>query len=448
VNYRGQKGNLFDVGAEVSITPANNQNSLPGTVAVAATTGPGTLASSFANTDVIDGVTLATGNVILIKDQADPTENGVYTVAASGAPARTTGWTNGVGLQAFQKTVEISGGAVNKGKFFVQTNNVLSPFISIGSTPLIFAQDPNQMVNQKAILAATAQALTRHNVKPLFSQPFAREDGGVITWDNDILENFYSKQPVNVATTAALAANTYSAGVLTASGNGALAAIDGYAPQVGDRILVKNEAESQTFTLSGVPASGAFVANYNGNPSASILWGDNAAAIQTKLRAVPGLSQATVAGSLASETLTIALIGVQNPSLFTITSNTLQTVAPAAITITVAAVAATGPVNNGIYVVTSLGGVSSEWALTRALDCSEGSAGADPDFQVRFGMCAFVLGGTVNGKSTFFQSTASPIVFGTTAQVFLNLTTVMTTNQVNQPVDGNQNIDSQEYAQA
>jgi len=53
-----------------------------------ATTAAGTLASSFENGDSIDGITLATGDRILIKDQADPAENGIYIVAASGAPSR------------------------------------------------------------------------------------------------------------------------------------------------------------------------------------------------------------------------------------------------------------------------------------------------------------------------------------------------------------------------
>lgn len=48
----------------------------------------GTLASDFEDGDVIDGVTLATGDRILIKDQTDPTENGIYLVNASGAPTR------------------------------------------------------------------------------------------------------------------------------------------------------------------------------------------------------------------------------------------------------------------------------------------------------------------------------------------------------------------------
>lgn len=60
-----------------------------GTVRVA-TTANGTLATAFANTQTIDGVTLATGDRILIKNQSAPAENGLYIVAASGAPARAT----------------------------------------------------------------------------------------------------------------------------------------------------------------------------------------------------------------------------------------------------------------------------------------------------------------------------------------------------------------------
>jgi len=53
-----------------------------------ATVSAGTLASSFANGSIIDGITLATGDRILIKNQAAPSDNGIYTVNASGAPTR------------------------------------------------------------------------------------------------------------------------------------------------------------------------------------------------------------------------------------------------------------------------------------------------------------------------------------------------------------------------
>lgn len=55
----------------------------------AASTANGTLATAYANGQVIDGVTLATGNRILIKNQTTGAENGIYVVTA-GAPTRAT----------------------------------------------------------------------------------------------------------------------------------------------------------------------------------------------------------------------------------------------------------------------------------------------------------------------------------------------------------------------
>lgn len=87
--------------------------------------------------------------------------------------------------------------------------------------------------------------------------------------------------------------------------------------------------------FSDVAASGTFEVQFGGNASAAINWNDTAAQIQTKLRAVPGLGGVIVTGSIASETLHIQLAGVYgaSPTIST-TSNTLQTSAPAAITIT------------------------------------------------------------------------------------------------------------------
>lgn len=53
-----------------------------------ATVAAGTLASSFANAQTIDGFALVTGDRILIKNQASQFENGIYTVNATGAPTR------------------------------------------------------------------------------------------------------------------------------------------------------------------------------------------------------------------------------------------------------------------------------------------------------------------------------------------------------------------------
>jgi hypothetical protein len=54
----------------------------------AATAVAGTLATSFENGDTVGGVTIATNDRILIKNQVDATENGIYIVNASGAPTR------------------------------------------------------------------------------------------------------------------------------------------------------------------------------------------------------------------------------------------------------------------------------------------------------------------------------------------------------------------------
>jgi hypothetical protein len=53
-----------------------------------ATTTAGTLSTDFCNGKPCDGGTIATGDDVLIKNQADPSENGIYTANASGAPTR------------------------------------------------------------------------------------------------------------------------------------------------------------------------------------------------------------------------------------------------------------------------------------------------------------------------------------------------------------------------
>jgi len=102
----------------------------------AATTAAGTLASDFENGDAIDGVTLATGDRILIKDQADASENGVYVVAASGAPSRATDFDSNdeVTSGAF---FFIEEGTINGDAGFVLTTN---GSITLDSTDLTFAQ--------------------------------------------------------------------------------------------------------------------------------------------------------------------------------------------------------------------------------------------------------------------------------------------------------------------
>ena len=74
---------------DTAITTVTNLFTSKGTVKLATTTN-GALATAYANGQSIDGVTLATGDRILLKNQTAQAENGVYTVNASGAPTRAT----------------------------------------------------------------------------------------------------------------------------------------------------------------------------------------------------------------------------------------------------------------------------------------------------------------------------------------------------------------------
>jgi uncharacterized protein YjbI with pentapeptide repeats len=102
----------------------------------AATTANVTLASALENGDVLDGVTLATGNRVLVKDQSTASENGIYVVASSGAPTRSIDADTGAEVTS-NFAVFVEEGSVNADSGFTLTNNGA---ITIGTTSLVFTQ--------------------------------------------------------------------------------------------------------------------------------------------------------------------------------------------------------------------------------------------------------------------------------------------------------------------
>jgi hypothetical protein len=100
----------------------------------AASTANAALASAFENGDTLDGVVLATGDRILIKDQTTASENGIYVVNVSGAPTRAADLaaaSDGKGI-----AVTVTNGTVNNDRVYIQTTDPAT----VGTHNLSFSQ--------------------------------------------------------------------------------------------------------------------------------------------------------------------------------------------------------------------------------------------------------------------------------------------------------------------
>jgi hypothetical protein len=102
---------------------------------VAATTENVNLANALENGDTLDGITLATGNRILVKNQTTTSENGIYVVQASGQPTRATDFDTATEVDSGD-FVFVYSGTVNASSGWVQTNRPAT----IGTDPIVFTQ--------------------------------------------------------------------------------------------------------------------------------------------------------------------------------------------------------------------------------------------------------------------------------------------------------------------
>lgn len=91
----------------------------------AASTANVVLATGCANGSSLDGVTLATGDRVLLKDQTTASENGIYVVAASGAPNRSEDCDDASDFRA--ASVFVEEGSANADKAWNQTAESVNP---------------------------------------------------------------------------------------------------------------------------------------------------------------------------------------------------------------------------------------------------------------------------------------------------------------------------------
>jgi len=101
-----------------------------------ATTAAVTLSTDLENGDTLDGVTLATGDRVLVKNQSTGSENGIYVVKASGAPDRALDANSDADVTSGMFTF-VEQGTVNGNSGWVLTTD--NP-ITLDTTALTFAQ--------------------------------------------------------------------------------------------------------------------------------------------------------------------------------------------------------------------------------------------------------------------------------------------------------------------
>ena len=98
-----------------------------------ATTANISLATDLENGDILDGIILSTDDKVLVKDQIDSTENGIYKVVASGMASRDPDYDTVVELVG--QFVVVLAGTTNVDKTYLSTSDNRGP---IGNANIFF----------------------------------------------------------------------------------------------------------------------------------------------------------------------------------------------------------------------------------------------------------------------------------------------------------------------
>jgi hypothetical protein len=143
-----------------------------------ATTGNINLSNALENGDTLDGITLATGNKILVKDQTDATENGIYDVVASGAASRNTEFDTVAELAG--QMVVVQEGSTNADKFFLCTTDNSGSIGSVNITFTVVVPSNVGDVTLNGVQTLTNKTLT----SPVISEVVSVSNGNISVLPN------------------------------------------------------------------------------------------------------------------------------------------------------------------------------------------------------------------------------------------------------------------------
>ena len=200
-------------------------------IVVAATTANIDLASDLENGDTLDGVTLVTDEKILVKDQSDDTENGIYKVVASGTASRDPDFDTVAELAG--QLVIIQEGTVNADTIYLCTTDGTG---SIGSVSITFSK-----------------------VQPQFEGTVT----SVAVADSGSSEFTVSGSPITAAGTITLAVNSIAA---TKIANGSVTDAEfQYINSLSSNAQTQIDAKGtmSSFTLAGTSGSGQAIVDGN-----------------------------------------------------------------------------------------------------------------------------------------------------------------------------------------
>ena len=178
---------LTSVGDPTSAQDAATKNyvdtaaSFTNTDVRAATTANITIATALNNGDSLDGLTLADGELVLVKDQSTASQNGIYVVSSS--PARATGfdtWDEHVGA-----ILNVQEGTVNAGLSYRNTNNTGG---TLDTDDLTFEAFGGAVSRSSLGLATTdSPQFEALNIGNASDTTFTRSSAGVVAVEGNVM---------------------------------------------------------------------------------------------------------------------------------------------------------------------------------------------------------------------------------------------------------------------